>query len=223
MTVRLTATGIEYPDGTVQTQRFDSNDDSGGLIQIDTYTGNNTWYKPTGARQIRVLVIGGGGGGCGHTESGGAGGFAEKWIDVSSWSNGQAVSITCGSAGDGRNYHQGCGTGGTSSFGSYVSASGGQGANTNWGHSGGHGGIGSGGDINLWGGGGHGHENEAASQGATGYFGGGSFGNHHSYRPHYAEGTNHNAPGAGGAGNWITNHGRGAYGSDGAVVVYSYK
>ena len=78
MTTRLTATGIEYPDGTVQTQRFDVNDDSGGLIQIDTWTGSGTWTKPTGAKQIRVLVVGGGGGGCGHTESGGAGGFAEK-------------------------------------------------------------------------------------------------------------------------------------------------
>ena len=65
------------------------------------------------------------------------------------WANGTTVSVTIGGGGDGRNYHQGCGDGGTSSFGSYVSASGGYGANRNWGHSGGHGGIGSGGAMNY--------------------------------------------------------------------------
>ena len=222
MAITLGSSGVVFPDGTTQTEKFDTTDDVGALYTINQYNASGTWTKSAGVRQLRVIVVGGGGGGCGHAESGGAGGFAEKWIDVSGWATGQTITVTCGGAGDGRTYHQGCGDGGTSSFGPYVSASGGYGANRNWGHSGGHGGIGSGGDINLWGGGGSGHENEGSGKGGASYFGGGGLSTHHNWRSYSTEGSNHNAPGSGGTGTW-TSHERGAYGCVGSVVVYNYK
>jgi len=229
MSFKLGQNSITFPDGKSQSARFDKDiDDHGKLIKINTFpdanllnvstSGTYTWTKPDGCKMIRVICVGGGGGGCGHGESGGAGGFAEKWIDVTSVSS---VTVTVGSRGSGVGYHNGAGDGGTSSFGSYVSATGGYGANRNWSHSGGHGGTGSGGDINLYGGGGSGHDNRGGKGGQS-YFGGSKFAgwpNHswaHTGESHYA------APGTGGGGEHST-HSRGANGAAGAVIVYCYK
>ena len=37
MTFRLTQTGIEFPDGTTQTTRFDTTDDRGSLLSINSW------------------------------------------------------------------------------------------------------------------------------------------------------------------------------------------
>lgn len=220
MSIKLGQTGVVFPDGSSQTDRYSDVENKGELIAINSYQSSAYWTMPTGTRKIRVQLCGGGGGACGHSESGGAGGYAEKWIDTSSWAAGTTVYCTVGGGGDGRNYFQSCGDGGTSSFGGYLSASGGYGANRNWGHSGGHGGVGSGGDINLWGGGGCGHTGEGEGGGGFSYFGGSGASGHHHYRPEYAEA--HQSRGSGGSGTW-SSHGRGAYGMGGIVIVYSYK
>jgi hypothetical protein len=144
--------------------------------------------------------------------------MAEKFINVESISS---VSVTVGGRGSGGGYYGNRPDGGTSSFGSYCSAGGGYGANRNWPHSGGHGGVGHGGDINVWGGGGTGHDNRGGKGGGS-YFGGSKFpgwGNN----SRGATGEDHYmAPGAGGS-SCHSNHGRGGHGACGAVIVYCYK
>ncbi|HAJ6911289.1 TPA: hypothetical protein HND16_26965, partial [Escherichia coli] len=126
-------------------------------------------YTPTpGTKKIRVTIIGGGGGGgSGQTNSagyvsagsgGGAGGVARKTIDVTSVSS---VSVTIGSGGNPGVFSSNQpGDGGTTSFGSYMTAGGG-GRGNNCGSvafgvtqliANGGGGVGSGGDINTIGG-----------------------------------------------------------------------
>ena len=192
----------------------------GQLIHTATYTSNNTWNKPAGTTYVEVEMVGGGGGGLGHGEAGGAGGYAFKRIDNPA----SSVSITIGGGGDGRHYCQNAPGGGTSSFGGYVSASGGQGAHCS-GHRGGHGGIGSGGDINFRGGGGSGHggNQSGSSSGGGSYFGGaGPSGHSSSGRAYQWEGLGHNPPGSGGTGG-CNNHGAGADGVVGTVIVRSFK
>jgi hypothetical protein len=165
---------------------------------------------------VRIICVGGGGGASGHCEGGGSGGYSELWLDVTGISS---TTVTVGRGGYGAGYYSNREDGYTSSFGPYVAASGGYGANRNWGHTGGHGGIGHGGNVNLRGGGGSGHENEAGHNGAGSYWGGGSIGAHHHAHGNNTE--NHCAPGAGGVGTW-TSHGRGEHGKDGAVMVWNF-
>lgn len=222
MSFKLTSSGVTYPDGTTQTTKFDSNDDRGKLISINSWGngsdggGTYTWNRPSGCTKIRVICVGGGGGASGHCEGGGSGGYSERWIENPPAS----VTVTVGGGGSGGGYFSNRPDGGTSSFGSYLSASGGYGANRNWRHSGGHGGIGHGGDINLRGGGGGGHENEAGSKSGQSYWGGGGPATHHNYHSNNSE--NHCSPGSGGMGTW-TSHGRGRNGKAGMVVVWNFK
>jgi hypothetical protein len=138
-----------------------SNDGSGiswesvGPVSIRTFTSNATWTKPAGVTKILVRLVGGGGAGSGVGESGAAGGFAERLIDVTSISS-VTVTIGLGSTSP-TNYSGRAGNGSTTSFGSFLSATGGNGANTSHQHCGGLPGLGSGGDVNLYGGGGNGH------------------------------------------------------------------
>jgi hypothetical protein len=220
MTVKLTSTGIQYNSGNVQTTTNDLSLDRGRLISVDTFTGSGTWSKPAGCRRIVVVCVGGGGGGCGHNESGGAGGYTEQVLDATGLSS---ISVTIGGGGDGRGYHQGCGDGGTTSFGPYCHATGGRGANTDWGHTGGRGGHGGGGDVNVWGGGGRSHGDQGQDRGGESFFGGSQVAGHHGgyYYRHWNEGLNHNPPGTGGNGEW-SQHSRGGYGTSGICIVYNY-
>jgi len=97
------------------------------------FTESDTWEKPDGARLIFVQVQAGGGAGGGVVASpaaaaaaggGGAGGaYGESWLSANSVD--LSVAVTVGTGGVG-----GTGTGGSgtsSSFGAYVSASGGPG------------------------------------------------------------------------------------------------
>lgn len=217
MAITLDA-GITYSDGTTQTTAKSDSYDYGQLISITTFTSTGTYTAPAGCRKILVKVTGAGGGSAGHFESGGAGGYVERLIDP--YTAGTATTVTIGGGGGGVGYYAAAGTGGTSSFGSYCSATGGYGANTQYGHTGGSGGVGSGGPIVFNGGGGHGHGNGWGAFGPRGvpsYWGGG-FGTRHSG----GEQIGHGAPGAGASSGTTGNGGSGKTASSGMVVVYAY-
>tara|TARA_B100000497_G_scaffold127745_1_gene170703 strand:+ start:4749 stop:5591 length:843 start_codon:yes stop_codon:yes gene_type:complete len=189
-----------------------------GLIGCQVFNSSGTYTKTAGTTHIRVQLVGAGGGGSGHGESGGAGGYSEKVINARSITT---VSVTIGSGGNGTTY-SGQGTnGGTSSFGSYLSATGGHGANKQGSHSGGVGGVGSGGTINLYGGGGGGHTSQSSSPGPGSYFGGGAHSAHTNQASFPAGHESHAAPGCGGPGAYTT-HTRGANGKTGIVIVWEY-
>ena len=106
---------------------------SGGSNKVHTYT------KDTGVTAIMVTVTGGGGGGGAGTSAyidgggGNAGGSAIRWITATdndstptSFLNTTSVSVTVGEGGAGSSSGNGS-TGGTTSFGSFCSATGGGG------------------------------------------------------------------------------------------------
>jgi hypothetical protein len=199
----------------------------GALKNIYTFTSNGTYTKSgSDVTQLRVVCVGGGGGGRGYGESGGAGGFTERWISATDITT---VSVTIGGGGAGFVYYGYSPGGGTTSFGSYCSASGGSGANNNQDHTGGQGGIGSGGNLNFHGGGGVGHHNCHTSShhnpgmGGASFFGGAQPGVHYTSRS-----ADEGAYGAGGTGsNWYNNgannYDRGFDGKSGVCIVYEYK
>ena len=103
-----------------------------GTGQVQMFFASGSWTVPTGISKVRARVWGGGG-----YALGSGGGFSLKAIyDLTGVIS---VAVTVGAAGDSTTT-----TGGTSSFGSYCSATGGV--------STGAGGAGSGGDINNTGG-----------------------------------------------------------------------
>ena len=185
-----------------------------------------TWTKPAGCRYALVYVTGGGGGARhNHTNyriaGGGGGGTAIGWHDVSAVST---VAITIGSGGANTTSGRG-GSGGTSSFGSYSSATGGQGGTTDSPHQGGIGGGASGGFMNIIGGDG------TMAHSADREGGGGSSFWHKSGSDHYSSNAANDAVRtngyfvSGGGGGYYSNNGvSGTYGDGGSgvVVVYSY-
>jgi len=190
----------------------------GNLQSMDVFTSSGTWTKPTGVRYVHVQVIGGGGGGSGHGESGGSGGYSERVIDVSGVSS---VSVSVSGEVNGTYYRSAGDNGGSSSFGSYCSASGGYGANRNNQHSGGLAGVGSGGNLNIYGGGGESHHARGGNNGSNSFLGGGVAGG-------WPQGGNfshnhqtHSPPGTGGGGAHYHNF-RGSNGRPGMVIVTNY-
>ena len=122
-----------------------------GPIQVDTFTASGTWTMPAGTNRVFVVAVGGGGGGgssgcapCGGG-GGGGGGYAQKWITSGLTST---VEVTVGEGGLGLSGVAGR-SGGTSSFGPFLSATGGGGGA--FGPQGGSAGTGTGGDLNLTG------------------------------------------------------------------------
>jgi hypothetical protein len=190
----------------------------GDLVSVNYYTSNTTWNRPAGVQKIRVQICGAGGGGTGHGESGGAGGYAEEVIDVTGISS---VSVTLNGGGGGVNYHNSAGNGGSSSFGPYLSASGGEGARRVGGHSGGRPGVGSGGNLNQYGGGGRGHTHHGGGLGGSSYFGGSSIGVHDS-GPQPSQREGQASPGSGGVGA-PRGRRRGGTGRTGICIVWNYK
>ena len=212
--------------------------DPGGLASVQVFTSDGTWNRPSGITKVKVIVTGGGGGGGGgtgnwnHGAGGGAGGTAIETIDVSSTAS---ASVTVGTGGAGDNWNAEGTNGGTSSFGSFCSATGGRGGkqaatppytthNT---------GVGSGGDINLYGGngtslgGGNSNDETAGTVGGSSYWGGGAAGAGNNTSDQYS----YNAPydalcyGAGGGpGDEASNtQGVGKAGAPGVVYVEEYK
>jgi hypothetical protein len=193
--------------------------DFSDLVSIQIFNSTTTWSRPTGITRIRIQLVGPGGGGSGHGEAGGGGGFSERMLDVTSISS---VAVTVGTGGGGVNYHNVAGGGsGATSFGPYLSASAGEGGRNIAGHSGGRPGIGSGGTMNLYGGGGSGHINHGGGEGGSSYFGGSAIGVH-ANSPHTYDQETQAAPGSGGTGG-ARDHGRGANGRNGMVIVWEYK
>lgn len=190
-----------------------------GIRSMQVWTSNGTWNRPNDCTSIMVTAVGAGGGGSGYCEAGGAGGMAQRVIDVT---NVSSVSVTVGNPGGGNNY-AGCGgNGNSSSFGSYVTGAGGGGSNCIQQHEGGLGGEGIGGTLNVFGGGGnaHGsHHSYGNHAGGASYYGGSQPSSHRqSNYSHRHEG--HSAWGAGGNGSQHSN--RGASGRQGVVVVHEY-
>ena len=75
-----------------------------GLTSVQTFTSSGTWTRPSGITKVLMEVQGGGGGGSRNASdyyrciSGAAGGYAKKFLDVSSIST---ATITVGAAGTG--------------------------------------------------------------------------------------------------------------------------
>ena len=97
-----------------------------------TSAGSYSFTVPAGVSRIRAIVVGAGGGGaCSKTtyyggNGGGGGGFAMGEYDVIP---GQVLAITVGGSGSGSSSNNTkAGNGGSSSVGSLLSATGGQGA-----------------------------------------------------------------------------------------------
>jgi hypothetical protein len=188
-----------------------------GISGVRTFTSGGTWTKPAGVRVILVRLVGAGGGGSGHCESGGSGGYAEKVINVTSINS---VSVSVGTGGSATYYSGSAGQGGTTSFGSFLSATGGNGANSNNQHHGGLPGLGSGGDLNNYGGGGTNH-GQYNGRGGSSFFGGAGAAGH-------PQGGNYNgnhqdrvSPGAGGTNGWNTSY-PGNVGAGGIVIITEY-
>lgn len=199
------------------------NSKKGALKNIYTFTSSGTYTKSgTDVKNIRVVCVGAGGGGRGYSEAGGAGGMTERVIDATGITT---VAVTVGTGSGGGVYFGFSGQGGTTSFGSYCSASGGCGANQNYQHSGGHGGYGYGGNMNVHGGGGTGHKNDhsaayhnGSGHGGQSFFGGGNNGHHYSSR--YAQNIQALGAGGGGHNSYFVSGYDGMYG---ICVVYEYK
>lgn len=189
-----------------------------GFSGIQVFTSNGTWNRPAGVRYIRVKVQGAGGGASGHGESGAAGGYAERIMDVTGI---PSVGITIGGGGGGNYYSGAGGNSGGTSFGPYISAQGGHGANRQNQHSGGVSGGAGGGNLNIHQGGGGAHH-DSFGPGGTSHFGGaGPSG--HPQGGHFAHNhQGHSAPGTGGTGGYFHGH-RGADGRPGIIVIEEYK
>lgn len=126
---------------------------AGGFSNMEVFTSTGTWTNPGSITKVKVTVIGGGGQGGGPTApspsgspgslsgGGGGGGTAIEVITIPT----SPVPVTVGAGGPG--------AGGTSSFDTYCSATGGsQGSTTTpGGGPGGGGGVGSGGSLNIGG------------------------------------------------------------------------
>ena len=188
------------------------------ISSMQVFTSSGTWNRPSDVRYIKVQIVGGGGGGSGHGESGGAGGYSERVLNVESISS---VYVTISGESNGSYYFSIGGRGGTSSFGNYCSAAGGHGANQNSAHSGGLPGNGSGGDLNIYGGGGQSHHNFSGIGGPS-YFGGAVAAGHPNGGHFSHNHQSHSAPGSGGTSGYYSGH-RGANGRPGMCVITHYK
>jgi hypothetical protein len=127
-TIESTSGGIKFPDGTTQTTAASG---GGGASNFQDFTtaGTATWTKPASGNMVYVQCWGAGGGGgrwSGGSSSGGGGGtYADRWIPMASVSS--SVSVMIGTGGAGASSNGSGAAGGTTSFGSYVTAYGGGG------------------------------------------------------------------------------------------------
>lgn len=183
-----------------------------GLVVFDV-PGVHTWVVPdvlkSGKKKARVTVTAGGGGannspGLNCGACGGAGGTEADSLDLTGI---DTVSCTIGAGGIGSPVVNGfAGGGGSSSFGAFLSATGGQGA---YGTAGGYGGEGVGGSLSMRGGDGSDSSSRGGLGGAS-YWGGGG-------RAGSGVGSPGRAPGSGGGGS--TEGGTPGPGADGIITI----
>jgi hypothetical protein len=126
---------------------------------VQTFTGSGTFTVPAGVKAVEMEIWGGGSGSWASTTTisaggGSGGGYARK--RVSGLTPGATIAVTIGAGGAaGTTAPLAPTAGGASSFGSYCSASGGSingTSSTSNPANGNLGGVGSGGDLNLYGG-----------------------------------------------------------------------
>ncbi|MBC3270762.1 MULTISPECIES: glycine-rich domain-containing protein [Pseudomonas] len=109
---------------------------SGRLLGVKTFTASGTYVPTVGMRNVLVSLVGGGGGSSGIAATnsnqislaggGASGSYAQAWL--SAGVIGQSQIITVGARGAAGSVSTGGGSGGTSSIGSLVSATGGGGS-----------------------------------------------------------------------------------------------
>lgn len=144
---------------------------SGGTLTTLVFTNNEIWTVPSNiiGNDVSVRIFGGGGGGRSSRETiGTASGGGSGWMnnEILKLSPGEVINITIGDGGLGDHCwgwngacSPSCTSGGTTSFGQYLVANGGEAGSNNGGGNGGAGGgglwyKGSGGDGYMFGGGG---------------------------------------------------------------------
>lgn len=150
MATALVSTGVQFPNGSVQTSAYiDYSALYSSLTTLRaTISSTQSYTIPAGVTAIRIELQAGGGGGssgtccsCNPGEGGGGGGAVSACFPVTP---GTSYTVTIGGGGAGANQ---CGSdctaagspGGTSSFGSVATATGGNGGGVNSGASGGSG------------------------------------------------------------------------------------
>lgn len=199
------------------------------LIGEFSTPGTSSFTFPANTFAVYVKVTGGGGGGAGTNAGsvwsgggGGGGGHAEGWV---TGNPGDVVTVTTGAAGAGgvdAGTGANGGNAGTSSFGSAVTATAGQGGHSVSNVAGGLPGQGTtvGTGIGVYGGyGGSGAEGPAntipGGHGGSTYWGGGIYSNQNNAFPSVTA-----AWGSGGGGAWGTGNCTGVGGISGLVLVY---
>jgi len=188
------------------------------------FSASGSYVVPANTYMLFVRLVGAGGGAGGSNNigsnvaqsagGGGAGGYSEGWVSVKP---GQTIPVTVGIGGVGGVLYWDGGNGGTSSFGSFLSATGGVGGKTLIGSpGGGTPGSGFGGSLNQYGGSGtdgHPNNNQYGGNGGASAFGGGgrsSIG---------SAGLPGLAPGSGGGGAYGPVMYPGGAGANGMVVI----
>jgi hypothetical protein len=128
-----------------------------GFASMQAFTSSGIFVVPNGVSMARVTVIGGGGSGGYHSTmpSGGGGAGGQAVGTVTGLTPGQSIAVTVGAGGAVPGSPQPGNNGGTSSFGAYMSATGGTGGNggtaAQFALAGGAGGVGVGGQVNRGG------------------------------------------------------------------------
>lgn len=211
------------PTGLLSVDVFTSQD--GDPQSTSTAGGSAVWTRPQGCSKALVYVTGGGGGGRINDNSyrnagGGGGATAIALPDVRDV---EQVPVTWGAGGPfARNSGWG-GTGGTSSFGTFCTATGGGGGQTDVPYMGGIGGTASGGDVNIPGGGGEmSHSSNREGGGGSSFWH--KAGSHHHAQNQLPQVT-HGQWGSGGSSGYYSQNQfafDNANGGAGCVIVYSY-
>jgi hypothetical protein len=98
------------------------------ITNTQTFTSSGTWTKPSGANWVQVVLWGGGSSGYfGTTNAPGGGGGAYVSIVFAASSLTSTVTVTVGAGGAGTSTSNNYNAGGTTSFGAYATAPGGNG------------------------------------------------------------------------------------------------